>query len=92
MYWNCATSLMSSDFVSRRSCRRPLPGKQPDVVATGTARLGVFLSLKLSPRMLSTWLWCSSRSSTAEAMTVSPSSSPHSPKPLLEVRMMQPRS
>ena len=26
------------------------------------------------------------------AMTVSPSSSPHSPKPLVEVRMMLPRS
>ena len=46
------------------------------------------LRLKLSPRMLSTWLWCSSRSSTAEAMTVSPSSSPHwpnTPSPLTEV-------
>ena len=38
--------------------------------------------------MLSTWLWCSSRSSTAEAMTVSPSSSPRwptTPSPLTEV-------
>ena len=42
--------------------------------------------------MFSTRLWCSSRSRTAEAMTVSPSSSPHSPNPLLEVRMILPRS
>ena len=28
----------------------------------------------------------------AEAITVSPRRSPHSPKPLLEVRMMLPRS
>ena len=33
-----------------------------------------------------------SRSSAAEAITLSPSSSPHSPKPLLEVRMMLPLS
>ena len=42
----------------------------------------------LTPRMFSTWLWRSSRSSTTEAITLSPSSSPHSPKPWLEVRMM----
>ena len=34
--------MMSSDFVSPRSCRRPPPAKRRDVVATGTAPLGVF--------------------------------------------------
>ena len=55
-------------------------------------RLAFLPEPEAPPRMLSTWLWCSSRSSTAEAMTVSPSSSPHSPNPLFDVRMMLPRS
>ena len=49
-------------------------------------------SRELSPRMFSAWLWCSSRSSTAGAITLSPRSSPHSPKLLLEIRMMLPCS
>ena len=36
--------------------------------------------------MLRMWLWWSSRSRMAEAMTVSPSNSPHSPKPLVALR------
>ena len=37
-------------------------------------------------------LWYSSRSSTAEPITVSPGSSSNPPKPLLEVRKKLPRS
>ena len=55
-------------------------------------RLTLLHEPELSPRMFRTWLWWSSRFRMAEAMTVSPSSSPHSPKPLFEVRMMLPRS
>ncbi len=35
-----------------------------------------------------TWLWCSNLSSIAVAITVSPSSSPQSAKPLFNVSMM----
>ena len=53
----------------------------------GTDRPAVLPQPVALPRMLSTWLWCSRQSKTAEAMTLSPRNSPHSPKPLLEVRM-----
>ena len=37
------------------------------------------------------WQWCSSRSMRAAAMTPSPSTLPHSSKPLLDVRMVEAR-
>ena len=74
------------------------------VVAGLLRRSGEMLLRREQPRLaflpepvaltpdLSKWLWCRSRPRTAEAMTVTPSNSPHSPTPLLEVRMMLPRS
>lgn len=68
----------------------------PDVIANALAPTDfeLFASSRpsLSPRMVSTWLWCRSRSRMAVATTGSPNTVPHSPTERLLVTSRLPRS
>ena len=78
----CRTHLvLVCDFVSTGSCRRPPPASGEMLLRREQPRLAFLPEPEALPTDVSAWLWCSSRSSTAEAMTVSPKSSPHSPSP-----------